>query len=147
MIRAVLAVATVAAIGLGVTVAEAQDPIAARQQLMKDTGAQAQLGAKMARGEEPFSVDKAKAIFAQYVKTAEQAKPLFVPENKAGVKTGALPEIWKNHADFDTKLAKLGTDAKAAMDKVTDLDSFKANFPTVQRNCGGCHETYRAKQS
>jgi cytochrome c556 len=146
MIRAVLAVAAIATVGLGLSVAVAQqDPIAARQQLMKDTGAQAQLGAKMARGEEPFAVDKAKAIFAQYVKTSEQAKPLFA-ENKPG-KTAALPVVWQSKADFDTKLEKLGTDAKAAMEKVTDLDSFKANFPTVQRNCGGCHETYRAKQS
>jgi cytochrome c556 len=145
MIRAVLAVAAVAAVGLGVTVASAQDPIAARQQLMKDTGAQAQIGAKMVRGEEPFSVDKAKAIFAQYVKTSEQVKPLFA-ENKPG-KTAAMAAIWSNKADFDAKLAKFGADAKAALDKVTDMESFKANFGPVQRNCGGCHENYRAKQS
>lgn len=145
MIRAVLAVAAVAAVG--VTVASAQDPIAARKQLMKDTGAQAQLGAKMARGEEPFSVEKAKAIFAQYEKTATQGKSLFPEGSKTGGQTASLPAVWQNKADFEAKLAKLGTDAKAASEKVTDLDSFKANFPTVQRNCGGCHETYRAKQS
>lgn len=145
MIRAVLAVAAVAAVGLGVTVAVAQDPIAARQQLMKDTGAQAQLGAKMMRGEEPFAADKAKAIFAQYVKTADQAKALFA-SNTPG-KTAALPAVWSNKADFDAKMEKFGVDAKAALEKVTDLDSFKAQFGPVQRNCGGCHENYRAKQS
>jgi cytochrome c556 len=145
MIRTVLAIATIAAVGIGVTAAIAQDPVAARQQLMKDTGAQAQMGAKMARGEEPFTVEKAKAIFAQYQKTSEQAKPLFAQQGSG--KTAALPGIWQNKADFEAKLAKLGADAKAAEAKVTNLDTFKAEFPQVQRNCGGCHETYRAKQS
>ena len=49
--------------------------------------------------------------------------------------------------DFNAKLKKLGEDAAAAETKVVDEASFKAAFPAVQKNCGGCHETYRKKKS
>ncbi|MBI3434757.1 MAG: cytochrome c [Proteobacteria bacterium] len=144
MKRTVLAVA---AFALGLSVAAAQDPIAARKALMKATGAQAGLGAKMARGEEPFDLAKAKAIFAQYEKTSAEAKSLFPDTAMTGGETAAMPAIWKSKPDFEAKLAKLGADAKAASGKVTDLATFKAEFPLVQKNCGGCHEDYRAKKS
>ena len=37
--------------------------------------------------------------------------------------------------------------AKAAAAAVKDLDSFKAQMGEVGKNCGGCHNTYRKKQS
>ena len=49
--------------------------------------------------------------------------------------------------DFKAMFAKLGTDAKAAEGSVTDLDSFKAAFGNVGKDCGGCHQTYRVKKS
>jgi len=30
---------------------------------------------------------------------------------------------------------------------VKDLDTFKATFSAITKNCGGCHEMYRAKKS
>jgi cytochrome c556 len=144
MMRPVLAVA---ALAVGVAVANAQDPIAARQSLMKATGQHAQTGAKMVRGEEPFDLAKAQAIFAQYQKTAADGSKLFPDNSKTGNNTAALPAVWDKKADFDAKLKKLGDDAKSAAGKVKDLDSFKASFSEVQKNCGGCHETYRAKKS
>ncbi|MFD2030498.1 cytochrome c [Ancylobacter dichloromethanicus] len=53
--------------------------------------------------------------------------------------------MWTNKADFDARFAKLGTDAAAARAAITDEASFKANFPAVVRNCGGCHDNYRQK--
>ena len=58
-----------------------------------------------------------------------------------------MPAIWENKADFEAKLAKFGADAKAAEAAVKDLDSFKAQFAEVQKNCGGCHETYRKRRA
>jgi cytochrome c556 len=143
-VRTVLAVAMLA---LGVSAASAQDPIAARKALMKTTGEQAQLGAKMVRGEVPFDLEKAKAVFAQYEKTSAEAPKLFPDNSKTGGETAAMPAIWEKKADFDAKLTKLGVDAKDAGTKVKDLDSFKVAFPAVAKNCGGCHEDYRAKKS
>ena len=144
MMRTVLAVT---ALALGISTAIAQDPIAARKALMKENGKQAQLGTKFMKGEEPFDLAKAKAIFASYQDAAAKAPALFPDNSKTGGDTAALPAIWEKKADFDAKLVKLGEDAKEAAAKVTDEASFKTVFLTVQKNCGGCHETYRAKKS
>jgi cytochrome c556 len=143
-IRTVLAIA-IAAVGV-TAVAAQQDPIEARKAMMKANGQQAGVGAKMAKGEEPFNLDKAKTIFATYQKVAE-AHLLWPDHSKTGGETASLPAIWENKADFNAKLTKLANDAKQAEAKVNDLDSFKAEFTEVQKNCGGCHQTYRAKKS
>jgi len=144
MIRTVLAVT---ALALGMGTAFADDPIPARQALMKDNGKQAQYGTKVMKGEEPFDLAKAKAIFTTYQNAASKAPPLFPDNSKSGHDTEALPAIWEHKDDFNAKLKKLGEDAKNAETKVVDEASFKATFPTVQKNCGGCHETYRKKKS
>src|SRR6516165_4400367 len=143
----------VAVIGLAVTVATAQqNPIAARKQLMKDNGDQAKIGAAMAKGEAPFDLAKAQKIFDMFEDTANKASALFqqnsVEEATADDPYTASPEIWKNMDDFKARLAKLGSDAKAANSSVKDLDTFKAAFGNIGKNdCGGCHEKYRLKKS
>lgn len=143
MIRVLVAVAALA-MGVSTVVAQ-QDVIAARKALMKTTGGQTGAGAKMVKGEEPFDLAKAKAIFATYQDAAAKGPALFTANSKDG-DTAALPKIWETKADFDAKFAKFGADAKAAEAKITDLDSFKAAFGDVTKNCGGCHADYRAKK-
>jgi cytochrome c556 len=144
MMRTVLAVT---ALALGLSTAFAQDPIAARKALMKKNGDEAKVGTAIMKGEAPFDLAKAKAIFATYADAATKAPALFPDTAKTGGDTAALPAIWEKKADFDAKLEKFGKDAKEAEAKVTDEASFKTIFPAVQKNCGGCHETYRAKKS
>jgi cytochrome c556 len=145
MLRTVLAVG---AIAIGITVVAAQsDPIAARRQHMKDLGAQTKTGAGIAKGEIPYDQAKADAIFASYVKAGTEL-PNLVPEtSKTGGDTAALPAIWANSADFKAKSEKFVADAKQAQATVKDLDSFKGAFGGLTKNCGSCHETYRAKKS
>ena len=145
MFRTVLAVA---AIAIGVTAVAAQsDPIAARKALMKEQGAQTKTGGGMAKGEAPFDLTKAQAIFANYIDTAAKMPELFPPTSKTGGETTAAPKIWEDMAGFKAGFAKLSTEAKAAQSSVKDLDSFKAAFGGLTKNCGGCHETYRVKKS
>ena len=144
IMRVVLAVSAIAFATTAV-IAQ-QDPIAARKAIMKANGQAAQLGTKMTKGEEPFSVEKGKKVFATYQDVAK-AHELFPDTSKTGGDTAALPAIWENKADFNARLTKLETEAKAAEAKVTDLDTFKAQFTEVQKNCGGCHQTYRKRQS
>ena len=145
MLRTVLAVT---AIAVGVTVVAAQsDPIAARKQHMKDLGAQTKTGAGMAKGEIPYDQGKAQAIFAAYVKAGAEIPALFPETSKTGGDTAALPAVWTNQADFKARSDKFVVDAKAAQANVKDLDSFKETFSSITKNCGGCHETYRAKKS
>ena len=50
-------------------------------------------------------------------------------------------------ADFNAKFEQFGKDAEAALVSVKDEANFKAAFPGITKNCGGCHESYRAKPS
>ena len=146
MIRAFFAVA---AIALGVSVALAQqDPIAARRALMKANGDEAKAGAAMAKGEAPFDLAKARKMFSTFEDAAAKAPSLFPDNSKTGGDTAAKPEIWENIEDFKARLVKLGTDSKAALESVTDLETFKAAFGNIGKNdCAGCHEKYRVKKS
>ncbi len=143
MLRAVV-VAGVFAIGVQAIAAE--DPISARRALMKANGQAGSSGAAMLRGDAPFDVAKAKAIFVTFQNAAAKAPALFPDDSKQGGETAALPKIWENKADFEARFAKLGADSKAAEASVADPASFKAAFSEVGKSCGGCHETYRLKK-
>jgi cytochrome c556 len=143
MKRLVLAATTLA---LGMSIALAESPIAARQALMKKNGDAAKVGAAFMKGEAAFDLAKAKAIFAAYADAAAKMPALFPADSKTGEKTEALPVIWEKMDDFKAKFEKFGADAKDAQAKVTDEATFKAIFPVVQKNCGGCHQTYRVKK-
>jgi cytochrome c556 len=142
--RLVLAAAIAAA---GITAVAAQsDPIAARKALMKGVGDQARIARDMIDGKTPFNADAAKKVLATYEDAAAKMPALFPDNSKMG-DTAALPAVWENKADFNAKMAKFGADSKAAAAQVKDLDSFKAQMSEVGKNCGGCHQTYRKRQS
>ncbi|HEY6994287.1 MAG TPA: cytochrome c [Xanthobacteraceae bacterium] len=142
MIRTALAVALLAC---GATALVAQsDPIAARKALMKANGDQNKVATEMLEGKRPFNLDDAKKVFVVFVEAGEKAPALFPDSSKTG-DTAALPPIWENKADFNARLAKLASQAKAAADATKDLDTFKAQISEVRKNCGGCHQTYRKK--
>jgi cytochrome c556 len=144
MVRVMLAAA---ALVLAASLAVAQsDPIAARKALMKANGQQAKIGAAIAKGEAPFDAAKVEVIFKTFAEAAEKAPTLFPDNSKTGGKTEALPAIWKNKADFESRLAKFGEDVKAARTEVKDLASFKAVWSgLIRKNCTGCHEKYVQK--
>jgi len=146
MFRSVFAVAVIA---LGVSAAIAQqDPIAARRSLMKTNGDQAKIGASMMKGETPFNLDKARAIFAAFEDAAAKVPTLFPENSKTGGDTAADLKIWANMDDVKARFVRFGNDAKDALANVKDLDSFKAAFGAIGKNdCGGCHEKYRIKKS
>src|SRR5947209_8575167 len=144
MIRTVVAIA---ATFLGVTAVVAQvDAIAARKAIMKSAGDQAKIGSAMAKGEAPFDLAKAHAIFANYVEASQKMPNLF-PDNSRTGDTAALPVLWDKKDDVNARYEKLGADSRAAEAATKDLDSFKASFSGVLKNCGGCHELYLAKKS
>jgi cytochrome c556 len=145
MIRTALVVAMLA---FGATALVAQgDPIAARKALMKANGDQNRVATDMLEAKRPFNLDEAKKVFATFAEAGEKAPPLFPDDSKTGGDTAALPPIWENKADFNARLAKFASEAKAAMDATKDLDSFKIQITEVRKNCGGCHQTYRKRTS
>jgi cytochrome c556 len=113
----------------------ADDPIHARQDLMKANGQAAKNAVEILKGA-PFKLETVQATLKTFIDAADKAPALFPPGSDKG-KTQALPAIWTDKSDFDARFAKLGADSKAALAAITDEASFK--------DCGGCHKTYRAK--
>lgn len=132
---------------VGVTAVVAQtDPIATRKAAMKGVGAATAAGAKFVKGEAPFNLDEAKKILTTYSEGAKAFGGLFPDTSKTGGETTAAPTIWEKNDDFKAALAKWGKEADDAMASVKDLDTFKAAFGNITKNCASCHETFRIKK-
>jgi cytochrome c556 len=135
---------------LGVTAAAAQscqDIIDKRQTLMKKSGAAAKIGTEMIKGERPFDMAQVQQIYAAFTEDATQMPTLFPDCSKTGHKTTAAPAIWQKMDDFKAAIAKFAADIKAAQDSTKDVDTLKANFTTIGKNCSSCHQTFRVKSS
>lgn len=144
MKRIVLAVAVAA---LGVTSVLAQsDPITARKNLMKDNNAQGRILRDMADGKQPFDLAAAKKALVSFQTSAAALPNLFPESSKAG-DTRAAPAIWEKSADFKAAAAKFAADAKAAEASTKDVETLKAAFAEVGKNCGSCHQAFRKPQS
>lgn len=145
--RWIVIVATGVSMLSGVAVlAQQGDPIRQRQDLMKDNQNQVRALTGMVRGQIPFNAATAQAHLQRIEQHAQQIPGLFPAGSQQG-KTDALPAIWEQKADFDARAAKLAQDAKAAQSAITDQASLQAAVQRVGQNCGGCHQTYRKKQS
>ena len=71
----------------------------------------------------------------------------FIP-NSAVKGSAALPEIWTNFPDFESKAADLGK-AAAALADAAQANGFEASKGMVQavgQSCGGCHRPYRKRE-
>ena len=135
---------------LGATAASAQscqDVIDKRQTLMKHSAAEAKIASSMIKGETPFDLAKTKEIYATFATDAAAMPTLFPDCSKTGDHTTAAPAIWEKSGDFKAAIAKFTADIKAAQDSTRDLDSLKANFQTIGKDCGSCHQTFRVRPS
>jgi cytochrome c556 len=154
MIRTVSAVASIAAIALGLSVAVAQqDVIKTRKDLMKANGDQAKIGADMIKGAKPFDIAAVHKMFAQFQDAAQKMPDLYPAGSQdesgspAADKYSPSDKVWSNMADFKSRFAKFAADAKAADASVKDVDTLKAALGNIGKNdCGACHHTYRVEK-
>jgi cytochrome c556 len=138
-------VAGVAVVASGVAVA--QDAIAKRKELMKGVGGATKQSVQMVKGETPFDAGKAQAAMDAIHKSWAEFAKLFPKGSDAGGETTAAPKIWQSFEDFEAKGEKMAADAvKASAAAGQGLESFKAAFGMVARNCKGCHQDYRIKK-
>jgi cytochrome c556 len=137
-------VAAMAALAVGATVVLAQNAavIDQRKQAMKAMGGAAKEPGAMAKGETPFDLAKVQASLKTIEETSAKAKGLFPDDSKTG-ETDALPAAFEKKADVMARFDKMGAAAKAAAGAIKDEASFKAEWPKVLSNCGGCHKEYR----
>lgn len=149
IMRTVVVVGTLM-LGVGAVVAQ-QDPVKEAQAIMKANGKN--MGgvlSPMFKGEKPYDQAAVDAALAQFDDTAKKLPTMF-PASVKGAKWegdySASPKIWEDKAGFDAKIASFAKVVSEARAKIKDLDSLKANFPGIGKECGGCHETFRLKTS
>jgi cytochrome c556 len=137
-------VAVLAALAVGATAVWAQNAagIAARKEAMKAFGGAAKGPGAMNKGDAPFELPKVQASLKTIEETAAKAKGLFGDDTKVG-ETDALPAAFEKKADLFARFDKMGADAKAAAGAIKDEATFKAEWPKVVSNCGGCHKENR----
>ncbi len=131
-------------LGAGAVVAQS-DPVGERRNLMKGVGAATRTGTQMSRGEIPFDLAKAREVLNVYAAAADKTHTYFPETAKTGGQTTASPKIWENQADFRKRFDDWAADIKKASAQTKDLDTFKAEFATVTKACGGCHQAYRVQ--
>lgn len=64
---------------------------------------------------------------------------------ESGAKTGALPAIWQQTAQFNNHAGQL-TNAARGLQRAAasgNVDQIKAAFPAVGGACKGCHDTFK----
>lgn len=149
MKRTVMAVGALV-LGVGAVMAQ-QDLVKQSQDTMKANAKN--LGGvmiAMVKGEKPFDQAAVNAALAQLDDTAKKLPTMFPDSLKSAKFDGDYspsPKIWEDKAGFQAKIdsfAKVVTEAKA---KIKDLDGLKAAAPAIGKECGGCHETFRVKNS
>jgi cytochrome c556 len=137
-------VAAVAALAVGATVVYAQSAaIGQRKDIFKSFGGAMKEPGGMMKGEVPFDLAKVQASLKTLSEGAPKLKGLFPDDSKTGGDTGALPVIWDKKADFEGRFDKMAADATAAAAAIKDEASFKAEWPKIGANCGGCHKEYK----
>jgi len=120
------------------------DPVHARQQLMKMNNASARAVFGMIKGTTPYDATQAASQMTQIASDMDTFVTLFPPESANAPGTYASPDIWTQLDDFKALAAKLQTDAKAAAAAAPGgLDTFKTAFLTVNGDCSACHNKYR----
>ncbi|RXH31761.1 MULTISPECIES: cytochrome c [Bradyrhizobium] len=147
--KRVLVVGGVLLLGMGAVWAE-QDSVKEAQTLMKGNGKNAGAMSAMVKGEKPYHQATVDSALAQFEDTAKKLPNLF-PAGAKGLKFdgdySTSPKIWEDKAGFEAKIASFAKVVREAKGKIKDLDSLKANLPAIGKECGGCHETYRVKNS
>ena len=148
MMRTVVVVGTLL-LSAGAVVAQ-QDLVNQAQNIMKANGKN--LGGvlgPMFKGEKPYDQAAVDAALTQLDDTAKKLPTLFpasVKDAKWEGDSSPSPKLWEDKAGYDAKVASFAKVVSEAKAKIKDLDSLKANFPGIGKECGACHETYRLKK-
>jgi cytochrome c556 len=136
-------------LGIGAVMAQ-QDAVKQAQAQMKGNGKNAGALAAMVKGEKPYDQATVDTALAQFEDTVKKFPTLF-PESMKGLKAdgdySASAKIWEDKAGFDEHIASFGKAVTEAKGSIKDLDTLKVALPLIGKQCGGCHETFRVKNS
>lgn len=120
-----------------------QNPaVMARMEAMKGIGDSMKVLGGMVKGDAAFDTATAQAALDRIKGHAAQVPALFkAPE--VDPKSEALPAIWDNWADFESKARAMGGAADAT---ITDPASLTPTVSALAGSCKACHRDYRVKQ-
>jgi cytochrome c556 len=149
--RALAACALVSGILLvgGVVHAQAPDPVAARNALMKDQGRQLYgVINRMNRGTIPFDQAQVDAAFAALEADVAKATALYKFKSDQPAPSSQfrpLLKIWDNQKDFEDRFIELTKVLAENKSKVSNLDDLKLAFGKINKVCSDCHDLYQVK--
>jgi cytochrome c556 len=133
------------ALGFTCVSAAAGNPVDERQVVMKHVGQTMKEASAFTSAQTPFDAAKVKALMDGNAADAKKLKNLYPATTASDPKSSADPKVWQNKADFDKRLAEMGTLATTAA-KAKDSDSFKPAFKALGETCKSCHDVYRMKK-
>jgi cytochrome c556 len=138
--------AAVAGLGLaaGLTTAavSAGNPVEDRQATMKGVAQSMKEGGGLVTA---FDAAKTKTTMTSIADAAKKLKGLYPAGSDKDPKSGADPKVWTQKADFDKRLAEMGTLAANA-GKAKDADSYRTAYKALGETCKSCHDIYRMKK-
>jgi len=103
---------------------------------------------KMTKGDIPYdqkAVDEAIANLETDVAKIAKTFEVNPKQDVVNATDGASPKVWKNKADFDSKIPPVQKAIAEVKGKITDVASLKAAYTAINDRCSDCHETYRLK--
>lgn len=124
-------------------VKDRMDSMAAMGKAMKRLNA-------LTKGVVEYSPREVSDLAASIARHAE-AIPAYFPDSKnsrRGKGTEALPAIWRNPADFESRAKELADQSARLADTAADSEqpATRKLFKEIGKSCSGCHRTYRKQK-
>jgi cytochrome c556 len=146
-LAAVVAVALGVAAGAALAQAKPEQLVKQRQAVMTLQGKYYGPMAAMAQGKVPYNADIVRRNATFLDNLTRMAWDGFDPGTK-DVKSATLPVAYEQPDKFKEAAARLENEAQKLyqVSRSGDEAAVKAQIGAVGKSCGGCHESFRAKQ-
>jgi cytochrome c556 len=140
---ALVALALVGAVSLGLSATGGTAAIKDRQGAMEEIGDSMQALAAIAKKQTPFDAAVIQKNASTIAEQLEKAAGLFPAGSERGeIETWAKAEIWSDAQGF-TKALDQARDAAIAMKGVSDEGAFAPALGQLGSSCKNCHQAYR----
>lgn len=103
---------------------------------------------KMVKGDIPYDQAAVDAAIKDLEESVPRIASVFATnpkENVVNATYGSSQKIWKNKADFDSRIPPVVKAIADVKGKIKDPASLKAAYESIDAKCTDCHETYRLK--
>jgi cytochrome c556/uncharacterized membrane protein YphA (DoxX/SURF4 family) len=148
MLRISLAVACAVSlvVAVGGSVIAQQDPVKARQDLMKLSGKNLASLNRMVRGDDKFDPQRVNVAFDGLAEKAKQLPAMFPPGSAEGSR--ALAKIWDDPAAWKAEIDRFDKNvAEQRPNALKGVDGVKGAVAVIGKDCGSCHQGFRRPQS